>query len=405
MSSAEIQVNNEWLKWARKSAYYDIGEISKKMRVKPDTLENWENTGTLKYDHLLKLAEFYQRPPMMFFNENNPAEYHTVIPDYRTVDSKNQDYITPLISFELRSARDRRQNLLMLEEESDEYDMPLFDLKIYEGSTKNPKMLASIIRDQLGMTKTQIHVHKGQKGLDYWIKKVEELGVLVFQFYGIKPEEMRGYALTYDKLPIIGINNHDHVNGKKFTLFHELAHIIIKKEGISSFDKYILPNSDEIFCNAVAAEVVTPTEFLEPKIEQLEVDGNWTDGKIQNLANYFQVSKEVIVRRLLTLEFVTPDYYKSKKAKWKRYIPHSKSTSRKQRNTKTITNHQRIEDPDTLNAKKASKALKRNGIYYTEIVLSAYDSQIITNSTMAGYLGETLQVIDQIRKKLPGEMV
>ena len=246
MSSAEIQVNNKWLKWARKSAYYDIGEISKKMRVKPDTLEKWENTGTLKYDHLLKLAEFYQRPPMMFFNEDNPDSYHTIIPDYRTVDSQKQDKITPSISFELRSAKDRRENLLILEEESDEYDIPPFNFKSYEGTTQNPKRLAFRIRQQIGMTKTQIHVHRGQKGLDYWIKKVEELGVLVFQFYGIKPEEMRGYALTYDKLPIIGINNHDHSNGKKFTLFHELVHIIIKKEGISSFNKYSLPNSDEI---------------------------------------------------------------------------------------------------------------------------------------------------------------
>ena len=159
------------------------------------------------------------------------------------------------------------------------------------------------------------------------------------------------------------------------------------------------------FCNAVAAEIVAPTEFLEPKIDQMGVEGDWTNGKIKNLANYFQVSKEVIVRRLLTLELVTPDYYKSKKAEWKKFIPHSKSTSKKQRTEKTTTEYKRTEDPDVINTRKATIALKRNGIYYTEIVLSAYDSQLITNSTMAGYLGETLQVIDQIRNKLPEEMV
>ncbi|WP_263640791.1 hypothetical protein [Methanobrevibacter arboriphilus] len=38
------------------------------------------------------------------------------------------------------------------------------------------------------------------------------------------------------------------------------------------------------------------------------------------------------------------------------------------------------------------------------MVLEAYDSQLITNSTMADYLGVSLQVIVEIRKKLSKEL-
>lgn len=408
MSSAEIQVNSEWLKWARKTAYYEIEEISRKMRVNKDTMENWENTGAIDYDHLLKLAEFYHRPPMMFFNKNDPERVKTIIPDFRTIDSNNQEHITPEISFEIRSARNRRENLLILEEEFEEFELPSFDFDIPNDTLKDTEALAWIIRDYVGMNTAKMLLHKNQSGLDYWIQKLEELGVLIFQFYGIKPEVMRGYALTYDKLPIIGINNQDHPNGKKFTLFHELAHIISKKEGISTFDSYLLPNEDESFCNAVAAEVLVPQKILRDKI--VYFDGDWTEQKIDLLKRFFGVSAEVIVRRLLTLGLVTRDYYNNKREEWENFIPHSRTGSRRvtTQDNQQIKGEPEIEkepDPEKINARKASMALKRNGIYYTEIVLSAYDSQFITNSTMAGYLGETLQVIEEIRKKLPEEMV
>lgn len=406
MSSAEIQVNSEWLKWARKTAYYDIEDISRKMRVNTDTMEMWENTGTIDYDHLLKLAEFYHRPPMMFFNKNDPETAKTIIPDYRTIDSMNQEHITPEISFELRSARNRRENLLILEEEIEEFELPSFELNF--PNVKNIEELAWVIREHVGINSAKMLLHKNQSGLDYWIQKLEELGVLIFQFYGIKPEVMRGYALNYDKLPIIGINNQDHPNGKKFTLFHELAHIIIKKEGISTFNKYLLPNRDEFFCNALAAEVLVPKRVFMAKIN--DFDGDWTEQRINHLKRFFGVSAEVIVRRLLTLELVPSDYYKNKREEWENFIPHSKTGSRREviRDNKQLEDEPEIvreTDPRKNNARKASMALKRNGIYYTELVLAAYDSQFITNSTMAGYLGETLQVIEEMRKKLPEEMV
>lgn len=399
MSSAEeIQVNNEWLKWARKTAHYNLEDISRKMQVNKDTVKNWENTGTLQYDKLLKLAEYYRRSPMIFFNENNPDHEYKPLPDFRTINSENNDTITPQISFEIRNARDRRENLLSLEDESDEYEIPKFKLSI--PNIKNPEELAGVIRENVGINSTKMKLYNSKEGLEYWIKKVEELGVLVFQFYNIKPEVMRGYALYYDKLPIIGINHREHYNGKKFTLFHELAHIIIKKEGISNIDSYYLKNRDEIFCNAVAAEVLVPKNMLLHKIKYCRDTEDWSDIKIKSLGKFFKVSPEVIVRRLLSLDMVSKKYYREKREQWTYYIGYMGNNNNRRRRTENRTRTERDEDPNRKNAIRASMALKRNGIYYTEKVLSAYDSQLITNSTMAEYLGETLQVIKEIRTKL-----
>jgi len=406
------------LKWARKTAYYDVEEISKKMNVKVDTFEKWEDTGTINYEKLLKLADYYQRPPMLFFNDDNPEKNLSIIPDYRTIDSKNQENITPSISFELRSAKERRENLLILEDESDEFEIPSFDFPLSEKSLQFPEKLAWDIRSKLKINSAKMNILKGPKSFEYYVKKIEELGVLVFHFYGIKPEEMRGYALCYEKLPIIGINNQDHHNGKKFTLFHELAHILIKKDGISSFDKYYLKNRDEIFCNAVAAEVLVPRKLLLDQINHIPYDDNWTDEKLSRLKKHFDVSEEVIIRRLLTLKIVDDNYYKIKRKKWDNFIPKSKIKPLKDVSGTILStiNDDQIEDnvEDTLSeeekkkaiyVRKAAMALKRNGTFYTSTVLSAHDSDVITNSSMAGYIGENLQVIEEIRKKLPKVMV
>jgi Zn-dependent peptidase ImmA (M78 family) len=394
-SAEEIQVNIEWLKWARETAHYNLEDISRKMDVNKDTVKNWEKTGTLEYDKLVKLAEYYHRSPMIFFNDDKPTEYRPT-PDFRTISSKKND-ITPSISFEIRNARNRRENLLSLEDESDEYIMPKFNFSI--PNCENPEELAEIIRDKIGMNSAKMHYK-----LDYWIKKVEELGILVFQFYNIKPKEMRGYALYYDKLPIIGINHQEHSNGKKFTLFHELAHIIIKKEGISNFDSYSITDKYEKRCNAIAAETLVPTNMLKIKIEDIGGSREWNDRKIKILKKRFNVSSEVIVRRLLSLKKVSKKYYKEKKEEWDNYIGYTGKNNNKNNKNENYIKKEQKKDPNKANAIKASMALKRNGIYYTEMVLSAYDSQLITNSTMSEYLGETLQVIQEIRKKLPKEM-
>lgn len=391
ISSAKLKANQEWLIWARKTSYYDIKEIAQKMDVDEDTIVQWEDTGNIKYKDLVKLANYYHRPPMIFFNVNKP-EYDEPIPDLRTYKSKRKYGKSPEFSFEIRNAVVRRKKLLRLEEESDEYKIPQFAFK--DVATEDATKIADIINDRIKM-----NLFRNSKKLDYWINKIENLGVLVFQFYGINPKEIRGYALYYDKLPIIGINTREYPNGKKFTLFHELAHLIIKKEGFSNFDSYFLKDNEKL-CNEIAAETLVPFKELEIKFKDLTYT-NDLDYTIKLLSKYFKVSNEVITRRLLDLNYASKNDYQSRKEKWDSYIAKKeRSGESKKRKSKDEVILKNKPDPQLEYIRKATMSLKRNGLYYTKSILTAYDEGIKSIDDVTEDLRVPIEVVREIRKKI-----
>jgi len=411
MSSAKLKTNGKWLVWAREMSNFKRKDIAKKMGVDSEEIRQWEQTGDIGQNELKKLADYYRRPPMMFFNNNSPSYNEDKIVDFRTKGSKQKKKVSPQILRELESAQNKRENLILLEEESEEEIIPNFTLSM-KNEVSDVKIISEYIREKINMTKPQIDVlNNSENALNHWINKVEGLGVLVFQFYDIEPKDMRGYAIYNEKLPIIGINKKEHVNGRKFTLFHELAHLIINNEGIiiSNFNKFAINYNTEELCNKIAAEILVPRETFEIKINDYDNNNEWKDNQIKSLSKYFKVSNEVILRRLLTLDKISNDFYKSKKHEWEKnyFAFKNRSSNKKNKNSKKNTKPKIAKEKtpnNTKNIRKATEALRKNGELYTKMVLEAYDSQLITNSTMADYLGVSLQVIVEIRKKLSKEL-
>lgn len=404
-TSVEVKINPAILIWARETAKYEIDEISDKMDLSSDRIEKWENGKERPtYIQLLDLANYYQRPAMLFFSPKVPDCEPESPPDFRALTNKK---ISPQITFELRSARARRENLISLEE-LDEYNFPILNLnKIGENvqlSEKNVNFLADKIRNLLDVSWGQQDALKTpNKSLDFWISQIEKLGILVFQFYGIESKEMRGYAINYKKLPIIGINVKEHPHGKKFTLFHELIHLIIKKEGISNINSFKLKNTVEIFCNKVAAEILVPEkQLLGNSIVKKMNDGTINDKNLTKLSKRFNVSPEVIIRRLLFVDRISSSFFESKQKEWNiKYIaPNYRTNNSKNADEKEKP---KTKDDDIKKPKKdpnVSKALKRNGFYYTKLILEAYDNELITSSDLSEYLDEKLQTIDRIKDEL-----
>lgn len=105
--------------------------------------------------------------------------------------------------------------------------------------------------------------------------------------------EFRGFVLYDPIAPVVFINNNDAISAKIFTLIHEVVHILIGKS--ASFDLRNLISADneiEKFCDRCTAEFLVPERMLEKEYHQKDLD---------ELANYFKVSKIVILRRLLDI--------------------------------------------------------------------------------------------------------
>lgn len=293
--------------------------------------------------------------------------------------------------FELRRAKENRETLLNFEEDFDDFEFPLFSS--YTLDSTNPLIVAENIRNLLEMSRSNSH-----RKLDYWINLIESLGILVFEFYNIEPEQLRGYALYYDKLPIIGINHKESTNAKKFTLFHELAHLIMKKDGISNINEYTIINNDEAYCNKVAAEVLVPNKLFKNYIRDNSSYKKFRVEDIKGLSKIFNVSRQVIVRRALDLGFISRVDYNNRIKEFNEYInPPKKNNSNKNVNSKLQPKKDnKSKDSDKGLHNKAKIALRKNGNYFTSLLIKAYEEDIITDIDMALELKVSLEVMSKI---------
>jgi Zn-dependent peptidase ImmA (M78 family) len=92
-----------------------------------------------------------------------------------------------------------------------------------------------------------------------------------------------------------------------FTLAHELAHLWLGSSAISDASGVPLNGyrREEVWCNAVAAELLVPMEVFRPALQA----GEPLDQAKQRLARLFKVSTLVILRRLLDAGALTRDAF------------------------------------------------------------------------------------------------
>jgi Zn-dependent peptidase ImmA (M78 family) len=70
-------------------------------------------------------------------------------------------------------------------------------------------------------------------------------------------------------------------------------------------------------CNSVAAAALMPRDVLsaQPRVTALGPRSTkWTDAEISELARDFNVSREALLRRLLTFDRTTEEFYRQKRA-------------------------------------------------------------------------------------------
>ena len=127
-----------------------------------------------------------------------------------------------------------------------------------------------------------------------------------------------GFCLYDSNFPIIYVNNNNAKSRQIFTLFHELAHLLMDTGGIDTRqDNYIehMTGDDrriEVLCNLFAAEFLVPSRDFEARLAGVSID----DRAIENWASLYCVSRETILRRLLDQGRVRQQDYEQKVQQW-----------------------------------------------------------------------------------------
>lgn len=295
-------VNPDILHWARTTSGWSIEDVANRMGRKSEDIEAWENGNAAPtYAQLEQLAyDVYKRPIALFFfpappSEPSPRQVFRALPD-TLLDDLPRDTILAL-----REARAHLASLTDLTEGRNPSPTPIFRDVRANMDEVPPAQLARKARHYLGISlENQLSWKSTDVAFSRWRAAIESAGVFVFT-RPFKQREIVGFSLLDAEFPLIVVSNSHARSRQVFTLFHELAHVLVGVNDLTYQEALNPPQTAggywalERYCNAFAGELLVPSVFLEA---QVEAEGAST-AFIEKYAGLFSVSREVIARHLL----------------------------------------------------------------------------------------------------------
>lgn len=307
------------LRWARESQGYSIDDVAQHLKREPAEVKAWEDGDAAPtYAQLEDLAyKLYKRPLAVFFLPGPPAEI-SVKKEFRSLPEFELDQLAADTRYQVRIAHAYQISLRELNDGVNPVARKIFkDVRLTD--TTNVNKAADSIRKYLGISlKAQSAWKTSDEALKVWRNAVDEVGIYVFK-HSFKQKSISGFCLADDEFPVIYLNNSTAKTRQIFSLFHELAHLLLRVNAISKFDRaYVdqLPQKERRigqFCNALAAEFLVPSGDFSA---QLRLVRQINDQTIAALALRYHVSREAILRRMLDRGLVEAAYYETKAKQW-----------------------------------------------------------------------------------------
>ncbi|RAS34048.1 Zn-dependent peptidase ImmA, M78 family [Pseudomonas sp. URMO17WK12:I5] len=303
----EALINPDILRWARSRARLSTGSLAKSLGTSEDNLIAWEEGAKRPTFKQAMSYAHHTHVPFGYLYLSSPPEETLPLPDLRTINGREPSYSLALKDT-IRWAMERQEWYR--------------DWLKLQGYTENKLVGRFAIQDGVGSVVGDIRkslqipeIPKRGSFDEYFsslVTRIEAAGILVMRnsivnnntSRPLSVDEFRGFAISDALAPVIFINTADCPEARLFTLGHELAHIWIGESGVSDAE----PSNrrqEEVFCNAVAAELLTPEKEFRVLWQKYE---SWTDN-LPTLTKAFHVSEWVVARRALTLEYISQEQY------------------------------------------------------------------------------------------------
>lgn len=387
-------VKPDILVWARESAGFDVETAARKLGTKPARLLAWEDANTDDRPtivQLRKMAGVYKRPLGVFYLQERPDAFQ-VLHDYRRLPGTGKPSYSPELVLEQRLVSQRREQALELAAEIQTEPKAFRHRARLE---EDPEAVGGRIRRILQVSPEEQFAWPDERtAFNSWRRKIEDVDIMVFQMMRVPSNEVSGFAISHQIFPVIAVNRRRTPHTRRiFSLFHEFAHLMLRRSGVSEFDVDAkrLPEDQriEVWCNAVAAAVLMPREqFLTDDIVRAHSGQDWLDNDIRSIGKRYCVSREAVVRRLLTLNKTSQAFYKRKRGQylreWKERLEREKIANRTQQ-----FSHNPSQD-----------ALSELGKPFIRLVLNTFYEDRITFSDVLSYLNVRARHIPVIEQRM-----
>lgn len=324
----EIPINPNVLRWGRESASLAVEDVVTRLGRKSitvDTITAWEaGNGSPTYPQLETLAhEIYKRPVAVFFFPDIPDE-ETPKTAFRTLPEVLIDKLPPTIIKLYRKAKLHQIYLDELYEGAKPVDVSLIDCFTIRDMT-SITAVTQAVRKMLDVPiEEQAKWHSLDTAFKKWRASLMAHGIFVFK-EAFRNDDYSGFCLYSKKYPVIFINNSMPESRQIFTLFHELGHLLYHAGGVDFRSQEVVRSLQgdflefEVGANRFASEFLVPADAFSSVValqnanrESVEI----TEKHIEKLAEYFSVSREVILRKYLNLGLIDEHIYQQMTVKW-----------------------------------------------------------------------------------------
>ena len=291
------------------------------MKKDSSDIEAWETgAGAPTYVQLEKLAyEIYKRPLAIFYFPEPPQEEHPQR-SFRRLPEEEFATLEPDTLYALREARARQLDLMELTGGVNPAERKIFDDVEFSYQDDAPVDAAAQVRKYLGVTvDKQSEWGSYDEALKEWRRRVQDAGIWVFK-RSFKQSDVAGFCYVHDELPVVYLNNSQPKVRQIFTLFHELAHVLLGFDHIERSDvTYYLrflegeDHRKELACNRFANEFLVPTDDFVRHTAAWQRD----DESFSRLSKRYFVSREVILRKYRDRGWVDSSFYRDTVERWR----------------------------------------------------------------------------------------
>ncbi len=388
-NSVNVSIVPEVLVWARESVGLSQAELSRKMKVNPEVVREWENTGTpaeVTVRQMEDLARHIRRPTAALLLKQPPPS-PPMPRDFRRPGNQTAGF-----SSELRLATRRARRFQSLARNlpslggGDALDIPRFFRQTTgpDDAAVQTRNLLEIPADSHTRWKDPRAAFRG------WRSLIEAQNVLVFSS-DFPRDEAQGFSIS-DRTPwVIAVSAKDSHPARCFTLWHEFGHLLLRDGGLCSTDAseenpdrahHLAP---EDWCNRFAEALLVGDDELRERPQTVVVSGGrpGNEAALRQLATHFRVSQQVILFRMLHLKVLPL-------TRFRREFSRLAQDQARAQSARTNTGGAR---------NVAREVVQERGQRFAQAVLQAYDRGTLSRSEVADYLGARSKHLENIRRE------
>ena len=299
-----VAVNPALIRWARERA----GHAQERLTARFKKLPEWESGKT---QPTLKQVEAFARAvhvPVGYLFLTEPPEEPVPIPDFRTLAGRAVRQPSPNLLDTIYACQERQSWYRDFARIAQQPEVGFVGSATVETP---PEDVAARMRETLGFDLAARRAcPTWADALRLFIRQADAAGVLVMvsgvvmsnNHRRLDPAEFRGFALCDPLAPLVFVNGADTKAAQMFTLAHEFAHLWLGASALSNSEAVPRPGfrREEVWCNAVAAELLVPLAALRAELREAEA----LPQALVRLARAFKVSTLVILRRLLNANWL-----------------------------------------------------------------------------------------------------